>query len=330
MSRFNNLTGKLSKYKKEISLNKSIVNYLICIVIASILWFLNTLSQEYSTELSYPVKYINFPEDKYPVAQLPAVLQLNVQAKGFTLLGYGIRTSFLPITFNFNTYTEQLKERDGLSEYVLNTNDIKEKIGSQLSPDIKLMSVYPEQITFRFAPAKEKKVAIRPNPEYSLKRQYILNRITTVPDSVVVSGPANVIDTLQYVETEPWNANDLNKSVRKTLSLQEIENCHLREKNVDVTLEIEQFTEARRTIAILPANVPDSLNMRLFPAFLDITYEVGLSKYEGIADSDFTFTAEYPQDASTAYLEVKPVKVPEFIKNLNYTPQKVEYILEKK
>ena len=52
---------------KEKYLNRNIVSYLICVVIASILWFLNTLSKDYLTEITYPVKYTNFPAGKYPV-----------------------------------------------------------------------------------------------------------------------------------------------------------------------------------------------------------------------------------------------------------------------
>ena len=44
---------------KEKYLNRNIVSYLICVVIASILWFLNTLSKDYLTEITYPVKYTN-------------------------------------------------------------------------------------------------------------------------------------------------------------------------------------------------------------------------------------------------------------------------------
>ena len=40
--------------------------------------------------------------------------------------------------------------------------------------------------------------------------------------------------------------------------------------------------------------------------------------------------ADYPKNADVTYLEVKVVKAPDYIKNLSYTPQKVEYILEKK
>ncbi len=330
MSDLKALIGKINKYAKEIILNRTIVTYLICVVIASILWFMNTFSQDYQTELSYPIKYINIPKDKYPVDKLPDCLQLNVQAKGFTLMGYRIKTSFQPITLNFATYEHLLQERSGISEYILNTNDIKEKLGNQISPDIKLVSVYPEKIAFRFAPAQKKKVPISPILDCRLKRQYILNRIVLNPDSVTVNGPANIIDKLENVPTEMWTVKDLSRTKSETLKLADIENCQLNLSSTKVTLEVEQFTESRRSVAITPQQVPDTINMRLFPSSLNISYEVGLSKYEQVSDNDFIFAVDYPQDTDAAYLEVRVVKAPSFIKKLQFSPQKVEFLLEKK
>ena len=132
---------------KEKYLNRNIVSYLICVVIASILWFLNTLSKDYLTEITYPVKYTNFPAGKYPVAELPTQIQLTVKAKGFALLGHSIRTSFLPITFNVGSYCNHaLSDKAGIQEFILNTNDIKDKISSQLNTEIQLQSVAPEEM----------------------------------------------------------------------------------------------------------------------------------------------------------------------------------------
>jgi len=315
---------------KEIRLSKNIISYLICVVIASILWILNALSKDYSAELTYPIKYINFPEDKYPVLKLPAQLHLEVKARGFALLGYRIRTSFLPITFNVSTYTNHLKSNKDVFEYLLNTNDIKDKIENQLSPDIKLLNVYPEEILFKFAVAKHKKVAVKPALNYTLKRQYILTRVTAIPDSIWVSGPASVIDTLPYITTQPLHLKELSKNTERKLALIPAPDCTFQEETVEVLLKVEQYTEAKRTLPIIAVHVPDSMNIRLFPPNVNISYDIGLSKYDKVNDKDFVFSVDYPKNPTTNFLEIKVSKSPGFIKDLSYSPKKVEYILEKK
>ena len=154
MADWKTLIGKLKQFYKDIRLNRSIVTYLICVIIASILWFLSALNQDYSTELTYPIKYVHLPEDKYLICELPSELQLEVQAKGFTLVGNRVKTSFLPINFNFAPFAELLEEKRGIFEYTLNTADIKDRIAGQISPDIKLLSIYPEKLEFQFAATK--------------------------------------------------------------------------------------------------------------------------------------------------------------------------------
>lgn len=318
------------KKLKEIRPSRNIITYLICVVIASILWLLNTLNKEYTAEITYPVKYANFPKGKYPLNPLPTQIRLEVKAKGFALLGYHIKTSFLPVSINVNGFNSLFQCKNQIWEYTLSTNDLKEKINSQLSSEVKLLNVLPAEITFRLAAASRKKIAVRPDLHYTLKRQYIVNRIEIRPDSMLVSGPAPIIDTLQNIRTQPITLKNVGKNVSVTTGLTALPHCTYEETPIEVRIQVEQFTEAKRTIPITPRFVPDSVNIRLFPDDVNISYEVGLSQYDKMSNDDFTFTVDYPSHTHTPYLEVKAGKIPAYIKNLNYTPQKVEYILEKK
>lgn len=316
--------------KNNFRIDRNIITYLICVVIATILWFLNALNKDYTAVISYPVKYVNLPQGKHLVTDLPSTLSLEVKAKGFALLGHRISTSFLPITFNVNTYSNHLLEKEEVFEYTLNTNEIKDKISSQLNTEIKLLDITPATIEFKFAQSVEKMVAIRPVVSYTLKRQYILNQITATPDSVLVSGPSTVIDTLQYVSTKQIRLKELGKSVSKEVELLPLRGCTVDDITVKLELEVEQFTETKKTVKLQARHVPESLYLRLFPDNINITYDVGLSNYEKVSNQDFEFYVDYDQTKSSAFLDVKVGKVPAYIKNLVYSPQKVEYIIERK
>lgn len=316
--------------KSNLRIDRNIITYLICVVIATILWFLNALNKDYSAVISYPVKYVNLPQGKHLISDLPSTLSLEVRAKGFALLGHRISTSFLPITFNVNTYSNHLLEKDEVFEYTLNTNEIKDKIGNQLNTEIKLLDITPATIEFKFAQSVEKRVAVRPVVNYTLKRQYILNQITATPDSVLVSGPATIIDTLRYISTKSLRLKDLGKSVTKEVELTPLRGCTVDDATVKLDLQVEQFTETKKTIRLQARHVPGSFYLRLFPDNVNITYDVGLSNYEKITNQDFEFYVDYDQTQSSSYLDVKVGKTPAFIKNLVFSPQKVEYIIERK
>lgn len=324
---------KIFRYIKEhrSNIDRNILSYIICVIIASILWFLNTLNKDYVSEISYPVKYTNVPKGRYIVSSLPDRITLEVSAKGFALLRYQISTSFLPIVIDINTYSNNAVEKGNLQEYTIQLNELKDKLSSQLNSDIKILSVKPEEIDFKFSYSKTKKIAIKPVVDYSLKKQYILkNQITAIPDSIEVSGPATVIDTLKYIDTKQWNAGEIGKNTSKTVDLVESEGLTFKENEVKLNIQIERFTEARKTISLQAINVPDSLNMRLFPANIEITFEIGLSMYDKVNDADFLFIVDYDKSASTSHIPVETVKVPVFIRDLHYSPQKVEFILEEK
>lgn len=319
----------IKRYK--IPVDRNVITYIICIVIATVLWFLNALNKDYTAEISYPVKYTNFPKGKFLVSELPQDIILEVRANGFALLGYKISTSFLPITFNVNAYSNHMLEKSDVLEYTLNTQEIKDKISSQLNSEIKLLNIFPETIDFRFSKQASKTVAIAPLVRYTLRKQYILrNAISTEPDSILVSGPEANIDTLRCVYTQPITLKELDNDISRNVTLGEIPGINYEQEVVKVSIQIERFTEAKKTIPISVENLPDSLNIRLFPNHISLTYNVGLSKYDRLLDTDFTFIVDYNQCSTSSLLTVKARKIPPFIGNLAFSPQKVEYILERK
>lgn len=323
------LNSQFVKITKKLHIDRNLFTYLICVIIATILWFLNALNKDYIADISYPVKYVNLPKGKYFVSDPPKTLVLEVKAKGFALLGHRASTSFLPITFNVNSYSNHQLEKDNVYEYTINTSDLKEKITTQLNADIKLQAITPETIEFKFAPSVSKKIAIYPSVKYSLKRQYILkNKITTIPDSIIVSGPSVIMDTLQYIHTETLNLKEIGKDISKSVELVNVPKCSFEDTEVQLDISVEQYTEARRTIQITEINVPDSITLRLFPNYVNITYDIGLSQYDKVSDTDFVFTVDYKQHAISSFLDVKVTKFPPFIKDLSFTPQRVEYIME--
>lgn len=325
----NSISDQLKAFRFHI--DRNIISYGICVLIASILWFLNALNKDYTSEIAYPVKYTDFPAGKYLVSDLPQNITLEVKAKGFALLTHQIRTSFLPIIVNVNSYSNHSLEKGDIFEYTLQLNEIKDKISNQLNSDIKLLSIHPDKIDFRFSPSVTKKVAVYPVVRYSLKQQYILKGgILCIPDSVMASGPAQIMDTLQYVYTEPWEAGEIRKNLVQTVGLTPIQGVKFEDIKIKIEMQPERYTEASRTIPVKVLNLPDSLDIKLFPGSVDITYEIGLSKYDAVKDSDFTFTVDYLQVTSGSFLPVHLLHSPTYIKDLRYSPQKVEFILEQK
>lgn len=316
------------KSHREFHIKRNVITYGICVVIATILWFLNTLNKEYTTEITYPIRYADLPKGKMLVSEPPKNMTLEIKAYGFALLRYSIGTSFLPIVLNVSS----LIEKQDLLEYTISTAEIKERISAQLNSDIKLLNIKPETITFKFSRFESKRVAVIPQVSYSLKRQYMLkNDISVTPDSVDIIGPASILDTLKGVYTEPLKLKDLSKDITKNVSFVNIYGTQIETEEAKVKIEVERFTESKKNVPIMIKNLPDTLLIRLFPQSVDVTFDVGLSRYETVADTSFSLSIDYKQVATNPEaLRINVDRQPSHIKSLMLTPETVEYLIEKK
>ncbi|WP_251620479.1 YbbR-like domain-containing protein [Odoribacter lunatus] len=324
-----NITDQLKNI--HLQLDRHVITYGICVVIASVLWFLNALNKDYSSQISYPVKYTDFPQGKYLVSTPPQRITLEVKAKGFALLAHKIKTSFRPIVIPINSLSNKILEQSDVFEYTFPLQNIKDKISSQLNTYIKLSSIQPEKIEFIFSPAVSKKVAVRPVVQYSLKQLYILkDGILCTPDSIKVSGPALIIDTLKYVYTKPWDAGEIKRELSKTVSLAPMPGVQFNDTPIRLDMSLERYTEGNKTIPIKVLNLPSSMDIKLFPNTVEVSYEIGLSKYDLVQDEDFSFTVDYRKIKSGSLLPVQATRFPAYIQELKYSPQKVEFILEPK
>lgn len=104
------LIGKILGYfgaSHELHIKRNVVTYGVCVIIATVLWFLNALNKEYTTENTYPIKYMDLPKGKLLVSEPPKEMTLAIKAHGFALLRYSISTSFLPIVLNVNSLLDK-------------------------------------------------------------------------------------------------------------------------------------------------------------------------------------------------------------------------------
>ncbi len=318
---------------EKITSNKKLVVYVFFVGIATIFWFLNALSKEYTTNVNYPVKYINLPKNKVLTNELPSRLTLKVSAFGFDLLRYKLSTAFLSNPFDVNEYTNNRLENESLKKYNLLTSQIANRFEKELSSSIRLQGISPDTITFELSPILEKKVPVKLNISNSFEQQYMLGgEITLSEDSVVVKGPSSVLDSIFNVETELLVLSDLDKTVKKNVVLKEGKGIEFSLRKIEVTVPVEQFTEAKKLVPIRANNLPDSLLIRLFPRDVKVSYFVGLKRYDNVSADHFDVVVDYNQTLSEGSnrLTISLMGKPTFVSNVRFYPQDATYLIEKK
>lgn len=317
--------------RKKITLNRRVVIFFFFLLLSILFWFLTALNKEYVTTISYPVRYIRFPENKILVNDVPDKLELTVNASGFVLLSYQLRSRLTPIIFDVNSFSPNTFRNDPSSVYILSSY-AKEGISRQLSSEIKILDIRPDSLIFRFAERVKKLVPVNLRLSFSFEKQFMqVGPYTLEPDSVTISGPEVIVDSIDEVETEELVRSGINKSFDLEIKIRPIKKIDLDPVEIWLQVPVEKFTEASLKIPIEVVNIPDSLVLRTFPGEVNITCQVGLSAYETLNEHLFRAVVDYA-DAGTmlgSKLQVNLVRVPDYIQSLNYSPKSVEYILEK-
>ncbi len=313
-------------------IDRKILIYLIFVAFSTVFWFLNKLGNEFNSTINYPVRYANLPSNKALVSELPQKLKLQVIAPGYSLLKYKLSPVPFPVVINLNDYAKQISG-ENVEKFTIHTRQIKSDINQQLGKDINLLDVLPDTITFHFDNVINKKIALAPNVTLKFAPQCMLDgEISFIPDSVVVSGPEFILDTLKCIYTKKQKFKGLNKPIERNVSLREIDNLSFANKKVNMKLPVSKFTEANILIPIIPINVPDSLLLITFPHKAKVSYLVSLANYDKINELNFRLEVDYLEIKKLLgqKLSVNLKHNTDNVSSVSFTPTIVEYIIENK
>ncbi len=316
---------------KTIGNGKAFV-FIVCLALASFLWFLNALDKRYTDHITVPVKYVNLPLKKELTGRLPEKLDLTVDAIGYSLLRLKFTSSLSPLLIDVNELSNNLLENSYISKYSFSTNGHKEEFAKQISNEIGIISIRPDSITFKVSRVIEKQVKVHPIIEVSFAREFTLQKPpTATPAAILVKGPVDIVDTLREIFTTPLEIKNLSQSLIKDASLIIPDEIKSESVKVSVAIAVEQYTEAKFEIPVTILNQPDNLIIKTFPSKVKISCRIGISQYNKLNSSSFKAFIDY--SSRSLILSKLPVildNIPENVLSVDYFPKEVDYIIEKK
>jgi hypothetical protein len=194
---------------------------LACILIATALWFLRALENEFITRVDHPVRFENVPDEMISLNPLPQRISLEVKGLGFSILRHNWNFSKTPLTIDIKQpKLASVKKKKGFVEY-LPMNQFLSDFSSQLK-DLKVLAVFPDTLILRFAYKKTRMVKVVPVFEYDSGVSPKPDSIIHVnPDSIEAEGPDLILDTLHCIRTLPIKINKQNSSFSRSLGLEE-------------------------------------------------------------------------------------------------------------
>jgi len=309
---------------------KRILLFSVFLLISAAIWLLNAMSKNYTSDIEYPMVYEDFPENKVFVGELPGHLDLQINSHGYALLRYKLFKKPVPISFHISAFNLS-RGQDSSSTYIL-TRYLKDQISRQLPSELQLLEIKPDTLHFRFADRVTRKLKIKPDFNYSIVKQFtIKDEIMLIPDSVEVTGPDLIIDTLDYILTERLDLGELTKNYEDRVRLSQKAELTYDVSRVECIIELERFTELQVSVPVEVLNLPDSILLQTFPSSIKINCKVGLSKYDRIENYPFRAVVDFEKiEERVPTLNVSIQNLPDYLLGYEYYPKTVEYLKSKK
>jgi hypothetical protein len=329
-------SGKISRLSgftkaKQLEWKRKMLVFSFFLTIAIVIWLLNALSKDYTTEIKYPITYSKFPPEKILVSDVPDHLGLNVNAHGYALLSNKLSNRPIPLSFPISNFVMNKMPEDTTKFYIL-TRYARERVERQLSGELQLLEISPDTLVFQFANKVSKWLPLEPMINYELGKGFtVLNGVEISPESIMVSGPDIYLDTLKTLKTEFRSLGKLEKNFNGTLKLANYPRLNYQKGQVNCAIRIEKLTEVQVSVPIQIKGLPDSLRMQTFPQQVTVTGVIGLSGYERIVPEAFRIEVDYDDVLENrSRLEVAMKTKPDELTAAEYYPKSVEYLLSVK
>jgi len=313
--------------------NRDSIIFILFLFLSFIFWYLNSLSETAVTDIRYPVRYINIPGDRTLVTELPQKLDLYLKGPGYSILKLKVAGGRRPVVIDISSVNYlRVPGSSNLSYYVV-TAGLIPKLAGQLRAECEITGIKPDTLFFSFDRIVSKRIKVKPSLELVTDRQYFIKgEILADPDSVTVTGPANILDTMGYVATRYRKFSGLNEPLKKNIPLLQSDHYSLSDRRVTVTVPVEQFTEAEVVVPVRLLNVPDSIDIKIFPDEVTIRCLVAVTDYTILGDYPFNAVIDLAgTDLMTSEkLPVEVLSIPEFVTSLSFSPPGVDFLIERK
>ena len=295
------------------------------LIFSAILWGLVQLSKEYNRTVEIPLTYINIPLDK-SLEDTPKKIRFNLDAKGFLLIWK--YKFFKPVL------TIDLKNTKEVgSQLIYNIRDHRSSIENQLDIDFEDANFLKDSLVIDFQLRKEKRVIVLPKTSLNYDVGFsAVNRVQLEPDSITVSGPEDIIDTLSSVSTKLISASNVNKDISGTIAIDtsNLEKLNFYRNTVDYNQKVAKFTEGNVEISVDVINVPRGTNLTIFPKNVMVYYQVNLKNYEFVKADQFKVICDFNEiQKGVGYMLAQISEQPHFVNNVRLNERKIQFIIKR-
>ncbi|MBU2526486.1 MAG: hypothetical protein KKC03_07790 [Bacteroidetes bacterium] len=303
--------------------------FVVFLIFSLLVWTFAKLTSSYQDWIQINLVLTNPPAGAKIIS--PEVSQevgVLVKASGFTFIKSKIWNKKISLDLTANGRTE------GNNRIFLDEKIIKETVSAGLSKNTTVLQIETSAIEVSLTHINKRKLPLVLKNISTLPEGYVFTKKPILqPDSVFVTGPSQVLDTLHFLEINLANWMYYAKDTIKKVSLPILKNPNIRfdTKEVYLSASIDPLILLSKQVKITSKSVPDSLILKLLQDSVTVQYAVPKS----VAALAKSFEPDVFVDVSDMELHQieLPLRVktkPDWLHDFNLSLRSMPYYLYKK
>ncbi|WP_298648370.1 YbbR-like domain-containing protein [uncultured Proteiniphilum sp.] len=305
---------------------KNVLSFLFFLLLAFIFWLMLFFQKE-NVEGTYriPLKYTNISDDVVFDNPLPLFIEVSVADNGAQIFRLDMRKKD-SLEINVTELTEE-------GNTVLQGDQYKQLIRSQLFPSTNIRGYYPMNISLATSKLQSKELPVVFDGEITTNRaNLVADSATFIPEVVMAYGSQKSLDKLKGAVTEYTVFKNLKATSQLPVRINNVEGVKFVPSQVDIYIPIEEYTERTFEVPITAAHMPKKLDVKFFPSRASVTFSVTLEEYRKIVPEDFSIELDYRKFHSNedGRVELELTVSPSSIINPRISPTSVEFLFENK
>lgn len=294
----------------------------VCILISLIFWFLIRMSQVYTISKPVNIEEV-LPSEK--ILRFPISNDITAIIEG---RGWDLMFEFL---FKRELLLKQIPETENVLR--ISAEELKRKIGDELNAnDLKVLNINVDNKVIPIEDKVSKLIPLHLNqPPLLEKGHQLSDTVSFKPSQIEIIGPVSIVN--QFEKWPVLYEADFPLKATKT----EIINIKIPDpplsistKEVEITIPVEAFTEKSLFVPVQLKNFTKN-DILIFPEKIQISFLVGLSKFNQTTPDDFnlTVTLNEDQNEQVQFLPIEINSRPSWVSHLRLSSQTVRYFVIK-
>ena len=233
------------------------------IILASLIWFISQLSNEYTGTISVPVIAQCNIEGHSNTSVNTVIVSARCRTEGFRLVREHSRKEKKVVKVNFDRGDLR---RTAPDTYCVIGGAKNSYIGQFFGEGTSVEAFITDTLKFIFLTEKHKKVPVEVPKSIHCRSQYMMSGPFKVsPDSITVYASESVLEGIEKVTSARLLLADLDESRHGVLKLDEIPDVRMSQAEVSYEVPVSRYVELRTTVPVDVWNVPAGHQLQVFP-----------------------------------------------------------------